>query len=218
MKTEYGITVYDAAILHDLFDNNETSWSNLLCPRVLTIRAVTMQDATVFKFTMQHAAGDAVGRYSVLEKEGIPWLTRILGLHKAAAAFCEGLSGDVHKRSTDLARQYILAAQGKVDPKRQPVRSLLQTQQARDWFDICTSSKLASVKILASKWKTARNNAARWQTIHFPRKIIEMWQEMAREADVKVSRFNLLASWIHLVRDSSTSLFQYLPPSVQVSH
>jgi hypothetical protein len=65
-KTEHGITVYDADILGDLFDKNATSWSNRLCPRIFTIQAVTMQDATVFKFTMQHAAGDAVGMYQAI--------------------------------------------------------------------------------------------------------------------------------------------------------
>jgi hypothetical protein len=60
-KTEQGIIVYDATVLGDLFDNKAMSWSNRLCPRIFTIQAVTMQDATVLKFTMQHAAGDAVG-------------------------------------------------------------------------------------------------------------------------------------------------------------
>jgi len=97
-----------------------------------------------------------------------------------------------------------------VASKRQQVRSLLQTQQARDWFDVCTSSKLFSVKTLARKWRAARESATRWQTIHFSKETIEMWQNIALEAGVKVSKFNLIASWIHLVRYSSTLLDQCL--------
>jgi hypothetical protein len=60
-RTEHGITVYDANSLGILFNNKRTSWRNRLCPRLFTIQAIIMQDATIFKFTMQHAAGDAVG-------------------------------------------------------------------------------------------------------------------------------------------------------------
>lgn len=128
----------------------------------------------------------------------------VAGLYKAASAFCEGLSGDIHKRSINLIREYKVATDGKTESKwewkRQSLRSLLQTQQARDWFGICTSSKLFNLNMLASKWKTARNNATRWQTIHFPKEMIEMWQDIAKRAGVKVSKFSLIASWIHLVR------------------
>lgn len=75
---------------------------------------------------------------------------------------------------------------------------------------MCTSSKLFSVKTLARKWQATRESAAKWQTIHFSRETIEMWQGIAREAGVKVSRFNLIASWIHLVRVSSTFVDQCL--------
>src|ERR1700712_3073382 len=60
-KTEHGITVYNPDILGGLFKDSATSWMDRLCPRMFKIQAITMQDATVFKFTMQHAAGDAVG-------------------------------------------------------------------------------------------------------------------------------------------------------------
>jgi hypothetical protein len=60
-RTEFGITVYDANVLGDLFKENQISWYNRLRTRIFTIQAVTTQDATVFKFTIQHAAGDALG-------------------------------------------------------------------------------------------------------------------------------------------------------------
>jgi hypothetical protein len=62
-KTEHGITVYNPDILGGLFKDRAISWLDRVCPRIFKIQAITMQDATVFKFTMQHAAGDAVGTY-----------------------------------------------------------------------------------------------------------------------------------------------------------
>lgn len=201
-----GITVYDANVLGNLFDDSKISWSDRLRPRIFTLQAVTLEDATVFKFTMQHAAGDAVGMSTSNARELAVLLRVVAGLYKAASAFCEGLSGDIHKRSINLIREYKVATDGKTGSKwewkRQSLRSLLQTQQARDWFDMCTSSKIFNLKMLASKWKTARKNATRWQTIHFPKEIIEMWQDIAKKAGVKVSKFSLIASWIHLVRAS----------------
>lgn len=71
-KTKDGVTVYDANTLGDLFDNNSIAWSDRLRPRIFTIQAVTMQDATVLKFTMQHAAGDAVGTsFQRSQKDGL---------------------------------------------------------------------------------------------------------------------------------------------------
>jgi hypothetical protein len=205
-KTDNGITVYDANVLGDLFDHNAISWPNRLRPRIFSIRAVTMQDATVFKFTMQHAAGDAVGVYTLsMMTEWTRSLTATIGLYKAAAAFCEGLGSDIHKRPTNLVREYTLAGDRNVGSRWKSVRSLLQTQQARDWFDICTSSKLFSMETLGRIWQNARNNVTRWQTIHFSRETIDLWQTIAREAGAKVSKFNLLASWIHLVCGSSVS-------------
>jgi hypothetical protein len=204
-KTESGITVYDANVLGSLFNETQISWYNRLRTRIFTIQAVTTQDATVFKFTIQHAAGDALGMSQVAAGQWTTWLTIFLGLYKAAAAFCEGLVGDVHTRSTNVTRHYTFAGQGKILSKRQPLSSLLETQQARDWFDVCTSSKLFPIKTLARKWKDARYNATRWQTVHFPRSTIEMWQDLARKAGIKVSKFNLLASWIHLVSYPSES-------------
>ena len=133
-------------------------------------------------------------------------LTVTTGLYKATAAFFEGLIGNVINRSTETVRQYALAAHWNTTTNHKPLRSLLQTQQARDWYDVCTSSKLFSIKTLARKWEDARLNTTRWQTIHFSKDIIERWQETAHEAGIKASKFNLLASWIHLVRDLSTSL------------
>lgn len=63
-KAKERIAVYNANVLGDLFDDNKIPWSYRLRPRIFTIQAVTLEDATVFKFTMQHAAGDAVGMFT----------------------------------------------------------------------------------------------------------------------------------------------------------
>jgi hypothetical protein len=97
-KSDGGVTVHDANAIGDLFDLDMIHWPKGLWPRIFTNQAVTMQDATVFKFTMQHAAGDAVGM-SISMPAGLKVsLTAASGLYKAAAAFCEGLGGDIHKR------------------------------------------------------------------------------------------------------------------------
>jgi hypothetical protein len=58
-----GITTYDGNTLNDIFRSCRRSWHDTLCPRIFTVQAVIFLDATVFKFTMQHVAGDAVGQY-----------------------------------------------------------------------------------------------------------------------------------------------------------
>ena len=68
-KIGNSVTVYDANVLGDLFDADAISWSNRLRPQIFTIQAVIAQDATVFKFTMQHAAGDAVGMFAFMVAE-----------------------------------------------------------------------------------------------------------------------------------------------------
>lgn len=59
-----GIEVHNSRPLDVLFRNLPKALKDRLYPRVLVIKAVIMQDATVMKFTVQHAAGDATGRYS----------------------------------------------------------------------------------------------------------------------------------------------------------
>jgi hypothetical protein len=58
----HGIKTYDSKALNDIFSSCKKSWRDTLCPRIFTIQAVLLLDATVFKFTMQHVAGDAVGK------------------------------------------------------------------------------------------------------------------------------------------------------------
>lgn len=60
-KAKGSITVHNANVLGDLFDDSTISWSNRLRPHIFTVQAVALEDVTVFKFRMQHAAGDAVG-------------------------------------------------------------------------------------------------------------------------------------------------------------
>lgn len=64
-KAKGSITVHNANVLGDLFDDSTISWSNRLRPHIFTVQAVALEDATVFKFRMQHAAGDAVGMFLI---------------------------------------------------------------------------------------------------------------------------------------------------------
>lgn len=59
--TSPGITAYDSNTLNDLFRKSKKSWKNTLYPRIFAIQVVILRDAAVFKFSMQHTAGDAIG-------------------------------------------------------------------------------------------------------------------------------------------------------------
>jgi hypothetical protein len=78
-------------------------------------------------------------------------------------------------------------------------RSSLRTQQAREWWDKCTASKLSTVMTFARKWLTAIRHDTQWQTIHVPERVFEEWRSLACESGAKVSDFDLFASWIQLV-------------------
>jgi len=60
--TSPGITTYDSKTLHNVFTKSKRSWHDTLCSRIFAIEVVILRDATVFKFMMQHAAGDAIGK------------------------------------------------------------------------------------------------------------------------------------------------------------
>lgn len=55
------IIEYDGTVLEQLFEKRISTWTDLFHPRILTIEAVLLADATVLKFTIQHAASDTLG-------------------------------------------------------------------------------------------------------------------------------------------------------------
>jgi hypothetical protein len=58
------VEIYDSKVVHDLFGNGAKTWTDFFRPRILVIQAAILQDATVLKFTVQHAAGDATGKHT----------------------------------------------------------------------------------------------------------------------------------------------------------
>lgn len=126
-------------------------------------------------------------------------LMKILAMYNAASAFCEGLHGEIPQRTTETDRQYRVAGHEKSTPLRNLKGSSLRTQQAREWWDMCTGSKLFPALTLARKWKTAMSHDTQWQTVHVSEQVLDGWRILARESGVKVSDFDLFASWIQLV-------------------
>jgi hypothetical protein len=69
-----GITAYDGNLLNDVFSSIKKSWRDIVSPTNFAIQVVVFRDGTAFKFSMQHAAGDAVGKYKILllNQHGVP--------------------------------------------------------------------------------------------------------------------------------------------------
>ena len=65
------IEIYDSKVVHDLFGNGAKTWTDFFRPRILVIQAAILQDATVLKFTVQHAAGDATGKHAMAKVRSI---------------------------------------------------------------------------------------------------------------------------------------------------
>jgi hypothetical protein len=63
-KKSGDVEIHDATVLHDLFRKGAKTWTDCFRPRIVQIQAAIMRDATVLKFTVQHVAGDATGKYS----------------------------------------------------------------------------------------------------------------------------------------------------------
>ena len=124
------------------------------------------------------------------------------GLYNAVAAFCEGLYGPVAERLT-TDRKYMSASYSRSGSRWQSVHLRLQTQQARDWWILCTSSKLFPMKTIINKWRDAKRTTTQWKTIQVPESILDKWRGIACESGVKVSTFDLFASWIHMASNAT---------------
>lgn len=197
----HGVAVYDSKILRDLSLRNNTNWVDLLWPQIFHIHAVICRHMTVFKFTIQHAAGDASSRSSLLPAR---WslLTRFQGLYRAAEAYCLCLHRDISKRVVNKQSTSTASGDYSVKPRKlsdRQIRSSLGTRQNLEWWDICTSNRIFPLITLARKWRDSKRVRTCWQTIHLPEHILEEWRAIALEKGVKASNFDLLASWTHLV-------------------
>lgn len=143
-------------------------------------------------------------------------LKQTLALHDAAAAFCQGLHDEIPQRAIETNRQYRVAARDNTAPRGRSLPSSLRTQQAREWWDMCTGSKLFPPLTLARKWLTAMRHDTQWQTIHIPEQIVAGWRDLACESGAKVSDFDLLASWIQLVGRRREMTNQFMIPSADL--
>jgi len=129
----------------------------------------------------------------------------LTGLYKAAEAFFEGLTGPVAKRSNNLDRRYIFQCDnikrdvehGKA--KISFLKDSVSTSIARDWLENYDPNGLFPLAVAGREWWNQWTVPTRQQMIHIPKETIVRWKDLAAEAGAKVSRFDLLASWLHVV-------------------
>jgi hypothetical protein len=195
------IDIYDSKVVHELFGNGAKTWTDFFRPRVLVIQAAIMQDATVLKFTVQHAAGDATGKHFGMNGR-LLMLTMFTAIYNAATAFCEGLHGEVQARSSRSDVDYKMIdteAQKKAKEMTGRLRDAINSPQARAYFDWCTGHIFFPISTIIRKWLDCRRTPARWQTVYFPQHILDGWRQAAGDEALKVSTFDLFSSWLHMV-------------------
>jgi hypothetical protein len=197
---------YDGTILERLFGRKLGTWTDVFNPRVLVIKAVLLRDATVFKFILQHAAGDAIGemlshsRKQLSHTNGVP-----PGLYNAVSAFCEGIHGPVKPRASRPDRSYKPLEFPNSPGKHRDYMSTrlteetLRTPQARAWWPSCTGSLLFVPVTLMRTWWSFWRTPTSWRLVHFSEDILERWRGIARDANESVSTFALFAAWIQMV-------------------
>lgn len=197
------IDIYDSKIVHDLFGNGAKTWTDFFRPRILVVQAAIMQDATVLKFTVQHAAGDATGKHTGRNVR-LAMLTLFTAIYNAATAFCEGLHGEVQERSSRSDVDYTMIdtqAQKKAKEMNGRLSDAINSSQARAYFDWCTGHIFFPISTIIRKWLDCRRTPARWQTVYFPQHILDGWRQAAGDEALKVSTFDLFSSWLHMVSD-----------------
>lgn len=124
-------------------------------------------------------------------------------IHNAAAAFCEGLHGDVEPRRSRADVDYTVIdakADEKTDDKKTSwSEDNMVTAQARAYWSWCTGSLLFPLGTIWRKCMDFRRNRAQWQTVYFPQHILDGWRRAAEDEGVKVSTYDLFAAWLHMV-------------------
>jgi len=136
--------------------------------------------------------------------------SQFLGLYNASKVFFEALTGLIAKRSNRLDRQYKLQfadSKKEVSPgtgeARTKVSSLIDrmsTPAARAWLQNHTASRLFPLAVTGREWWSHWTVPLRQRMMHIPQAAIQRWKGFAEEAGAKVSKFDLVASWVHLVR------------------
>jgi hypothetical protein len=140
-----------------------------------------------------------------------------LGLYKAAEAFFEGLNGPIAKRSNHLDRQYIFQCddskthEGHEPAKASELIDLVSTSVARAWLQNYDPSGLFPLAVAGREWWNQWTVSTRQQMIHIPKEAILRWKSLAAEAGATVSRFDLVASWLHVVRVPDRTFSQAHP-------
>ncbi|KAM0715209.1 hypothetical protein Q7P37_009674 [Cladosporium fusiforme] len=169
-KANDDVEIYDASVLHKLFSKKSQKLIDRMQPRIFSIHVAQMKDATVFKFTMQHMAGDAV-------------------------AFSEGLYGEVAVRSSRAMVNYKMVSDGEKEKKQDTeiTDEATGAPRKRSRGNLC-STILTGTR----KWMNCWSASTRWQTIHISEAILNGWRAAATGDDVKVSTFDLFASWVHM--------------------
>lgn len=129
-------------------------------------------------------------------------LTRLPAIHNATQAFCEGLRGPIAERPSRADVDYAII-DAEVDEKVSSATTLLPdaitTSQARTYWEWCSGSALFPLITFWNKYMDARRTPTVWQTVFFPQSILDEWRLAAQDAGVKVSTYDLLTSWLHMV-------------------
>jgi hypothetical protein len=125
----------------------------------------------------------------------------LLGLYKAAEAYFECLKGPVAKRTNQLDRKYIFQCDDLKlhTSKASSLIDSMSTSLARAWLQNHDPSKLFPLAVAGREWWNKWTVAKRQQMIHIPKEAIMRWKSLATEAGAVVSRFDLVASWMHVV-------------------
>ena len=129
-------------------------------------------------------------------------LTPFPAIYNAAAAFCEGLHGEVQTRSSRADVDYKMIdtqAQQKAMAMTGRLSDAINTPQARAYWQWCTGNILFPIATIIRKWLDFRRTPAPWQTVYFPQHILDGWQHAAEDEALKVSTFDLFSSWLHMV-------------------
>ena len=134
-------------------------------------------------------------------------LILLTAIYNAAAAFCEGLHGEVQERSSRADVDYKMIdtkAQQKAKEMTGRLSDAITTPQARAYWQWCTGNILFPIATIIRKWLDSRRTPARWQTVYFPQHILDGWRHAAEDEAIKVSTFDLLSSWLHMVSETTT--------------
>ena len=88
------------------------------------------------------------------------------------------------------------------------LKDSVSTSIAREWLENYDPSGLFPLAVAGREWWNQWTVSTRQQMIHIPKEAITRWKSLAAKAGAEVSRFDLVASWIHVVSFSEQALLQ----------